>query len=398
MGMKVRLGLFIFLIWAGLAQGQTVSLQTRVGTPLPASVQNGSNHNWGIWVKNTDTQRSFNLPVSVNFRIEERSHSLGTWNLSTPLAPGDSIFLSGQISLGLADFPGPGPRESFWCVTSGNSECFSSDKSPITLVFPQGQPSQWIGLNLRVAIPDTLGTQASLNLAFSAINDDPAGTLFLPVSFLMSIDGQSPFLVASQLSPGLPLAPGDSFLFDLPTLPLSNLVAGGGGITHDIIVWPMRTGFFQPSDSVRIHFLVYDPLPASNSETSPASGQGPASQLSISVQADQEPDAPQTLQPVAPAQINAEQQPEEQLTPQSLSVQVWPNPFQQHISLSGTFVSGRLRIALFDQFGTQHYQQLLQLNGSESQVELSFQSLSPNLYWLLIEQGENRHWQLLRKE
>ncbi|MEL7339898.1 MAG: T9SS type A sorting domain-containing protein, partial [Bacteroidota bacterium] len=92
-------------------------------------------------------------------------------------------------------------------------------------------------------------------IRFEIINDDPEELLYQPVSIYFSIDGAPGRKVVMDVMPSLPVEPGEGFLVELEDYVFNPLdfaaLGGGGNVSHDIIVWPMKVALID-NDSSRI--------------------------------------------------------------------------------------------------------------------------------------------------
>ena len=98
----------------------------------------------------------------------------------------------------------------------------------------------WIADN---GFPKEIILNAQYDLEFYIINQDPTLALLGSVSIYMSIDGGSPNPIVSDVIADSPLLPGDSMLVKVEEFKFGpSVFSTTGGITYDIIVWPMTIG------------------------------------------------------------------------------------------------------------------------------------------------------------
>ncbi len=116
-------------------------------------------------------------------------------------------------------------------------------------------------------IPEVLVDTQSYALALYVVNHDPVLPLVDPVSILLSVDGDAGTKVATNVVPQVPVAPGDSFLVYVPDYRFDRdrFLASGGGITYDIIVWPITVNTTQPDSSSRTVYYIDTTKPFSES-------------------------------------------------------------------------------------------------------------------------------------
>ncbi|MEM7657653.1 MAG: hypothetical protein AAF399_16095 [Bacteroidota bacterium] len=106
-------------------------------------------------------------------------------------------------------------------------------------------PSSHLAIHRLGSFPQNIVDTASYDFSFFVVNEDPINVWENSVAVVMSVDGDDPQALVSNLVPAFPVAPGDSILVQLNSYQFEPFRFQGGGITHDIIVWPMRVGLSQ---------------------------------------------------------------------------------------------------------------------------------------------------------
>lgn len=102
-----------------------------------------------------------------------------------------------------------------------------------------------------VSFPSAIVDTEAYDISFYVVNEDPIYPWVGGIAVAMSINGDEGDPLINELIPPAGIAPGDSLLVQIPQYSFDYLRFQGGGITHDIIVWPMKPSLPQ-SDSASI--------------------------------------------------------------------------------------------------------------------------------------------------
>ena len=108
-----------------------------------------------------------------------------------------------------------------------------------------------LAIHRMVSFPQVIVDSGSYDLSFYVVNEDPIYPWVGGIAVAMSVNGDEGDPLISEVMPASAIAPGDSLLVQIPQYTFDALRFQGGGITHDIIVWPMKPSLPQ-SDSTSI--------------------------------------------------------------------------------------------------------------------------------------------------
>ncbi|MEL6671665.1 MAG: T9SS type A sorting domain-containing protein [Bacteroidota bacterium] len=89
----------------------------------------------------------------------------------------------------------------------------------------------------QVVFPDQVVDTQTYDLGFFLVNDENAADYQGGIVLWMSINGEAPEQLAS-FNPSFTIGPGDSIHLFVPAYRFYEHYFAGGGVTHDIIVWP----------------------------------------------------------------------------------------------------------------------------------------------------------------
>ena len=99
-------------------------------------------------------------------------------------------------------------------------------------------------------IDKVLYDTAAYDLDLFVINESLTQNFSSPVTIRLSVNGDDPTDLALNVTPPFEVVPGDSFLIHVPGYSFDPMrFSSGGGLAHDIIVWPMVIGS-PPGDSI----------------------------------------------------------------------------------------------------------------------------------------------------
>ena len=177
---------------------------------------------------------------------------LSNYVLPSPIAPGDSVLATVyDYEFQPLSFAGGGITHDIivWPMSAGVMQSDSAEKD-VSYEFTQKNLSQHIGALEPLEIPGNINDGQAYDLRVSVINEDPVRNLVFPVTIYMTVDGDSPTILASDVAPEAPLGPGEIFQIDVDNYIFDAARFSGGGITHDIIVWPMAASI-QKTDSAK---------------------------------------------------------------------------------------------------------------------------------------------------
>ena len=125
-----------------------------------------------------------------------------------------------------------------WPARASLTNVDSAHKA-VTFHHTPGQTSEYLGLSCSSGFPAAIVDGQANQFVFQVENLDPSRYLFHPVSLYVSVDSDSATPMILQVLPPHPIEPGGSFEIDVTGYVFNQARFSGGGITHDIIVWPM---------------------------------------------------------------------------------------------------------------------------------------------------------------
>ncbi|MDP5171938.1 MAG: hypothetical protein NWR72_16935, partial [Bacteroidia bacterium] len=167
-----------------------------------------------------------------------------SYNVTSPLAPGDSIKLpSFSHHFNEARFTGGGGLTYdiiVWPMSVGPGQS-DSLYQPVSYLHTQASASRLHISSPPAGFPGEVIVGNSYDLVFRITNTDTVLSLYQPITILMAGNGisSSDLLINQKLKS--PVLPGDSVSFTIPAHTF-DVTTGGGGLTYDIIVWPMSIG------------------------------------------------------------------------------------------------------------------------------------------------------------
>ena len=171
---------------------------------------------------------------------------LGFYPQQSPVLPGDSLSCYSVNNYTFDEDPfvqaasGPVHDIIVWPLYVGAPQIDSVDKE-VYFVNTALPASTELGTS-SANFPEVIFSGKPEDLTITIHNHDLEHVFYEPFQFLMSIDGDAPKpLGGINLLPEIPLSPGESFTYSIPAYQFDpQRFSGGGGVTHDIIVWPLR--------------------------------------------------------------------------------------------------------------------------------------------------------------
>lgn len=253
------------LVWClfGLAAspllGQTAPYSLGNLDFFPKVIVDTAFYSFDVTLINHDPQQNlsgtFDILLSVNG--DNGTPLLSSYTLPHPILPGDSLNIPIQnVGFDALRFAGGGGVTHdiiVWPMRiSANPPQDSSQKNVFFIEAAEPGPSS-LGMEIE-DFPPRIREGEEYDLRFAIINNDIEELLYQPVSIFMMVDDGSGRQIVLDVMPSLPVLPGASFevlLEDYIFNPLDFAAVGGGGVTHDIIVWPMKTAL-QNFDSLHL--------------------------------------------------------------------------------------------------------------------------------------------------
>ncbi|MFK7923862.1 MAG: T9SS type A sorting domain-containing protein [Bacteroidia bacterium] len=249
------------LVWCllGLAAstglyGQTGSYEISNLNDFPKVIIDTNDYSFDLQLVNRDPftplDGVFSIYMSING--DQGTRLVTDIDVTSPIAPGDSLEISvSNHTFDYARFVGGGGVTHdiiVWPMRLGSLPPADSTKKSVFYIDSEDDGAE----DLRIEVgdfPSRIREGADYDIAFEVVNNDLENILYQPVAIYMQVDGGTPRLIADNQLPELPLLIGQSFTVSLPGHIFDPVdfasVAGGGGITHDIIVWPMKVGLLQ---------------------------------------------------------------------------------------------------------------------------------------------------------
>ncbi|MEZ4829644.1 MAG: T9SS type A sorting domain-containing protein [Bacteroidia bacterium] len=232
-------------------QSQTSSARLSMGDlgSFPGLIVDTSHYSFQLPVVNTDPQHALTVPVSLYISIDggPQMPLLTNYPLSSPLMPGDTAYIPfDDYMFDATRFTGGGITHDIivWPMAMGVISTDSADK---TIIFQHtwANLSHHLGMADPMPLPGIIIEGTAYTFSLTVINRDSVNSLIHPVTLMVSVDGDIPTAFSPAFTPTTPVGPGDSL-----DIPISDYIFdasrfGGGGITHDIIVWPMAYGVDQ---------------------------------------------------------------------------------------------------------------------------------------------------------
>ncbi|RMG69896.1 MAG: T9SS C-terminal target domain-containing protein [Bacteroidetes bacterium] len=247
-------------------------------TGLPNPLRDTASYDLGVFVINADPERDLQGPVTLMLSVDgDMARPVGEAVLPmAPVAPGDSFLI--QVSgyqFDAARFQGGGITHDIivWPVRLG-STTVDSASLPRDFVHTPSQTSGHLGIR-SLNLPPSLSEGEAYSFSLEIQNKDPQHPLYHPVDVYLSVNGDAPTLLASHVFPPEALAPGTSFSLQITDYTFDAARFQGGGITHDIIVWPVSLHAHQRDSLVKpVRWLRGSRLGTGLGQASPGSGEG----------------------------------------------------------------------------------------------------------------------------
>lgn len=239
---------------------QSFSLGFSNENVIPKQIVDTIDYSMSFMLVNTSSSQAFTGPVDVMMTVDgDEPWLLTSFNIATPLLPGDSVKTPAFTHhFNEARFTGGGGLTYdiiVWPMSAGPGQ---SDSLYQSISYLHTQPN---ARHLQVVTPsggmpgEVIEGQV-YDLVLTVINRDTTHQLYNPVSLSLSgggIDAQELILDQKLKTPVLP---GDSVSYLIPAHSF-DIAGGGGGLTYDIIVWPMSVGT-NDRDSLFTKIRVYD--------------------------------------------------------------------------------------------------------------------------------------------
>ncbi len=254
------------LVWCLLGLAASTNLYGQTGNykisnllDFPKVILDTSDYTFDFQLVNNDPvdylDGAFSFYISINGDAETKL--VADINISNPVAPGDSIeVVVSDYTFDFARFTGGGVTHDIivWPMRIGSLPPTDTIHKSVFAVSANENGSE----DLRIEasdFPPRIRDGEDYDLGFEIINDDVENLLYQPVDIYMKVDGGPARVIAAGILPDLPLQIGESYTVSLPNYTFNPLdfasVAGGGNVTHDIIVWPMKVGLLN-GDSVHL--------------------------------------------------------------------------------------------------------------------------------------------------
>ncbi|MEM6343438.1 MAG: T9SS type A sorting domain-containing protein [Bacteroidota bacterium] len=248
------------LVWCLLGLAASTNLYGQTGNyeisridDFPKVVLDTSDYSFGFHLINTDPtdylDGIFSFYISING--DQATKLVADINVSIPVAPGDSVEVAVQdYSFDFARFGGGGVTHDIivWPMRIGSLPPNDSIPKSVFAISASDPGSEELGIEVG-NFPPRIRDGEDYDLSFEIINNDIEKLLYQPLDIYMKIDGGPARVIASGILPDLPVQNGDSYTVNLPDYIFNSLdfasVAGGGNVTHDIIVWPMKVGLIN---------------------------------------------------------------------------------------------------------------------------------------------------------
>lgn len=212
---------------------------------LPGQLNDTTSYTFSLFIVNHDPVHPWVNPINILLSVNEDEQTvlLDAFVPAVPVFPGDSL----QVTIHNYEFEstrflasgGGGITHDIivWPSFLGASSIDSAKKS---VIFHHTQSSNHLKASAPSGFPAIIGGNQSYHLTFEVENKDMGNYLLDPVTLYMSVDGDSPSVLVQNVYAPQPLPPGNSFGIDISNYTFNPArFSGGGGITHDIIVWPM---------------------------------------------------------------------------------------------------------------------------------------------------------------
>lgn len=248
----------IILPVAGSAQSFSIGFSEN--DPLPSFVIDTNDYQISFMLVNNHPTQVFTGPVDIMMSVGgDEPTLLSGMNVAAPVQPGDSLKLPAfSYHFNEARFTGGGGLTYdiiVWPMSAGIGQ---SDSLFHTLTYHHTQPNATrLEVNsLPKGFPGEVVDGQVYDLMFSVVNRDSVHTWYQPLSLGLAGDGIQTTEILTNQKLKAPVAPGDSIAVIVPSHSF-DLSSGGGGLTYDIIVWPMSIGTSK-ADSLYQTIRIYD--------------------------------------------------------------------------------------------------------------------------------------------
>lgn len=269
--------LSLFCILSAIGQGEDVPTISLVDIQsIPAALTDTGTYQLSFVVVNEDPAQSVTQAISLHLSVNgDAATEMITLTPANPLQPGDSLGISvPDHQFAATRFLGGGITHDIivWPMVNGSGDpdtlvkVVTYQHSPASLSTRQGAEEG------NEAFPKQVYQYQSYDLSFWVVNTDPVRYLYHPVTMWLQVNEQSMPINAQAAYPPYPIAPGDSFEVAIEDYGFTANLFGSGGITHDIIVWPMSLGS-TGADSLflTVRFFPHSPTNTGTQKTNPGS-------------------------------------------------------------------------------------------------------------------------------
>ena len=261
--MRRRLSVWVWLLGVIAAPvtgfSQSFSLGLSGDEAIPEFVVDTADYQISFMLVNTHTQ-PFSGPVDIMMSVEGDEPSLlSGFNVSTPILPGDSLKLPAlSHHFNEARFTGGGGLTYDIIVWPMSIGVGLSDSMSHTLTYQHTQPN---ANRLAVTcppkgLPGEVIEGQTYDLVLTVINRDTTHKWYQPFSLGMGGEGINTNEILTNQKLKAPVDPGDSITIVIPGHSF-DIATGGGGLTYDIIVWPMSIGT-SDADSLYHVLRIFD--------------------------------------------------------------------------------------------------------------------------------------------
>ncbi|MEO0468871.1 MAG: T9SS type A sorting domain-containing protein [Bacteroidota bacterium] len=233
----------LMLLTAQLSGQNATSLAANRITELPQVLLDSNSYTFEVLIVNTDPAYALTNDLSLYLSVDgDTGTPLVTGlTISDPLNPGDSLWVSVEdYNFDASRFGGGGITHDIivWPIAAGVQEVDSA-RFPVHFVDTNKPQSNHLGVSSS-NFPNPVYEGNSYDIAFAVHNQHPQHIFYRPISLMLSVDGTTPDPVIVEVMPTVPIQPGDFQLVHLSGYTFTQAALGGGGITHDIIVWPLN--------------------------------------------------------------------------------------------------------------------------------------------------------------
>lgn len=210
---------------------------------FPSIIDDTSVYELELYLVNEDPTQPWENGINVLISVDgdDPTALISSYVPSSPVLPGDSVLISiSEYSFDPVRFVGGGITHDIivWPSRIGLTTIDSAE-TQVLFTHTSNQVSNHIGVYCSTGFPPVIVDGIDYSMVFEVRNLDPVNYLFDPVSLYLSVNGDSGTAIAIDVPLTQALAPGASFEIDVPGYIFDSGRFTGGGITHDIIVWPM---------------------------------------------------------------------------------------------------------------------------------------------------------------